>query len=225
MKRTRVIIADDHQILNDAIKNLLEPEYDVVDTFTDGESLIDGVNALSPDVILLDVGMPHMNGLIACSLLKRMLLRVKVVFLTMNQDLEVVGEAFRRGASGYVLKTSAASELKTAIREALRGGYFATPLLTEGMIGSFVQNFKQKNHHHHLTVRQQEVLQLLVEGYSMKQVANKLSITARTVAFHKYSMMEELGIHSSAELVSYFMRSGLGTSQNLETEKTSGLYH
>lgn len=227
MIKTRIIIADDHQILSDAIKNLLEPEYDVVGTFTDGETLIAGAHGLSPDVVLLDVSMPTMNGLIACSRLVKMFPRIKVVFLTMNQDLEVVGEAFRCGAAGYVLKTSAASELKTAIREVLHGGYFATPLLTEGMIGSFVQNFKHKKHHHDLTVRQKEVLQLLAEGYSMKQVAYKLNITTRTVAFHKYAMMDELGITSSAELVSYFMRSGLSTSQSQEqsTERKPDFFH
>lgn len=219
MKRTRVIIADDHQILTDAIKSLLEPEYEVVGTFTDGESLVNGAGELFPDVVLLDVGMPTMNGLIACSHLKKSLPRVKVIFLTMNQDSEIAGEAFRCGAAGYVLKTSAASELKTAIREVLRGGYFATPSLTEGVIGSFVQNFKQTKHHHDLTLRQKEVLQLLAEGYSMKQVAYRLNITPRTVAFHKYTMMEELGVHSNAALISYFMKSGLGTSQ---TENSPG---
>lgn len=213
MKRTQIIIADDHQILTDAIKNLLEPEYEVVGTFTDGESVVSAAGELTPDVALLDVSMPAMNGMIVCSHLKKMFPRIKVIFLTMNQDLEIAGEAFRCGAAGYVLKTSAASELKTAIREVLRGGYFATPVLTEGMIGSFVQNFKQKNHHHDLTLRQKEVLHLLAEGYSMKQVAYRLNITPRTVAFHKYAMMEELGICSSAALISYAMKLGIGTSQ------------
>ena len=209
MKRTRVIIADDHQILTDAIKNLLEPEYEVVGTFTDGELLVKEAGQLSPDVALLDVSMPTMNGLIACGHLKKMFPRMKVIFLTMNQDLETAGEAFRSGAAGYVLKTSAASELKSAIREVLRGGYFASPFLTEGMIGSFVQNLKQRKHLHDLTLRQKEVLQLLAEGYSMKQVAHKLNITPRTVAFHKYAMMDELGMHSSAELIAYYMKSGV----------------
>ena len=209
MKRTRVIIADDHQILTDAIKNLLEPEYEVVGTFTDGELLVKEAGQLSPDVALLDVSMPTMNGLIACGHLKKMFPRMKVIFLTMNQDLETAGEAFRSGAAGYVLKTSAASELKSAIREVLRGGYFASPFLTEGMIGSFVQNLKQRKHLHDLTLRQKEVLQLLAEGYSMKQGAHKLNNTPRTVAFHKYAMMDELGMHSSAELIAYYMKSGV----------------
>ncbi len=207
MKRTRIILADDHILLADAIRNLLEPEYEVVGTFPDGEALVAAAVALAPDVVILDVGMPKLNGLLACTRLKKALPKLKLIFLTMNQDAETAGEAFRAGASGYVLKTSAASELVTAIREVLRGGYFATPSLTEGMMGSFVQNFKRMKSPRDLTLRQKEVLQLLVEGHSMKQVARVLNITPRTVAFHKYSMMEHLEIRSSAELISYAMTS------------------
>jgi len=210
MKRTRVVLADDHLILLDAIKNLLEPKYEVVGTFTDGESLVAAVQSLEPDVAVIDVAMPAMNGIIACAHLKKLLPKIKVLLLTMNQDRETAAEAFRNGASGFVLKTSAASELVTAIREVLRGGYYATPSLTQGMIGSFVQNFKRMKHQPDLTMRQKEVLQLLAEGYSMKQTAQILNITPRTVAFHKYSMMDHLGIATSAELVTYAMRSGLG---------------
>jgi DNA-binding NarL/FixJ family response regulator len=203
MKRTRIILADDHQLLMDAVRTLLEPEFEVVATFLDGETLIAGSVELEPDVIVTDISMPKMSGLTAGGRLKKLIPRTKLVFLTMNQDLEMVAEAFRAGASALVLKTSAASELVKAIRESLRGGYFATPSLTEGMIGSFVQNFKQMAGPRDLTIRQKEVLQLLAEGQSMKQVANVLNITPRTVAFHKYTMMEQLNIQSSAELISY----------------------
>ena len=209
MKRTRIILADDHTMLMDAVRNLLEPEYDVVGTFPNGEELIQAAEQLAPDVVILDVCMPTLNGLAACVRLRTRLPKVKVIFLTMNQDSETAGEAFRSGANGYVLKTSAASELVAAIREVLRGGYFATPSLTEGMIGSFVQNFKRMKPATSLTVRQKEVLQLLMEGRSMKEVAGALNIAPRTVAFHKYSMMENLNISSSAELISY----GLSTRQ------------
>jgi DNA-binding NarL/FixJ family response regulator len=208
MKKTRVVLADDHQVLSDAIHCLLEPEYEVVGIFSDGEALVRGAAVLMPDVVLLDVSMPTMNGLTACGHLIKLYPKLNVIFLTMSQDLDTVSEAFRCGAVGYVLKTSAASELTTAIREVLRGRYFATPSLTEGMIGSFVQNFKKPKPQHDLTLRQKEVLQLLAEGYSMKQVAYKLDITPRTVAFHKYAMMDELGINSNAELISYYMKSG-----------------
>jgi DNA-binding NarL/FixJ family response regulator len=207
MKRIRIILADDHVLLTDTIRNLLEPEYEIVGTFANGEDLVSSAASLSPDLIVLDVGMPKLNGLLACARLKKMLPKTKVIFLTMNQDADTAGEAFRSGAAGDVLKTSAASELISAIRVVLRGGYFATPSLTEGMVGSFVQNFKRMTSPRELTVRQKEVLQLLVEGRSMKQVANVLKITPRTVAFHKYSMMEHLDIRSSAELISYAMTS------------------
>jgi len=203
MKRTRIVLADDHVLLMDTVKNLLEPQYEVVGTFPDGDALVSAVTSLTPDLVILDVGMPKMNGLLACTRIKKVLPKTRVVFLTMNQDTETIAEAFRAGASGYVLKTSAAAELVSAIREVLRGGYFATPSLTEGMFGSFVQNFKRMVPPRGLTPRQKEVLQLLVEGRSMKQVARDLKISPRTVAFHKYLMMETLEIQSSAELISY----------------------
>ena len=211
MKRARIILADDHELLTDAIKNMLEPEYEVVATFVNGETLVNSAPELEPDVIILDVSMPMMNGLTACTQLKRLLPKVKIIFLTMNQDIDTAAEAFKSGASGIVLKTSAAAELMTAIREVLFGGYFATPSLTEGMVGSFVRNFKRMKKRRELTIRQKEVLQLLAEGYSMKQVAGMLDITTRTVAFHKYAMMEHLEIQSSAELVSYAMRVGIAS--------------
>ena len=212
MKRPRVIIADDHVLLSDAIKNLLEPEYEIAGIYSDGESLVKNAPALQPDVVILDVGMPVMNGLNACVHLLKMLPKLRIIFLTMNQDLDTACEAFRSGASAYVLKTSSSMELKTAIREVLRGSYFATPSLTEGMIGSFVQKFKRMRNRPELTLRQKEVLQLLVEGFSMKQVARHLNITPRTVAFHKYTMMEHLEISSSAELVSYAIKCGLASA-------------
>jgi len=134
---------------------------------------------------------------------------VKLIYLTMNDDPDLAAEAFRLGASGYVLKTCASSELVRAIREVLRGRCYVTPLVTKGLVGSFIQNAMRKKHPHKLTLRQREVLQLLAEGRSMKEVAFMLSITARTVAFHKYTMMEQLQIKSNAELVQYAARNSL----------------
>ena len=208
MKRIRIILADDHLLLMDAVRHLLEPEYEVIATCSDGDALVNAAISMSPDVVILDVGMPKLNGLAACARIKKALPKTKLLFLTMNQDTQTAGEAFRAGASAYILKTSAASELTAALREVLRGGYFATPSLTEGMMGSFVQNFKRMEKPRDLTGRQKEVLQLLVEGHSMKQVANVLNISPRTVAFHKYSMMDHLNIGSSAELISYALNSG-----------------
>ena len=209
MKRPRIILADDHTLVLDALKNLLEPEFEVVGTFADGLSLIDSAPKLKPNVIVLDIGMPTMNGLNAGQRLKQMMPSVKLIYMTMNQDPDMAGEAFRLGASAYLLKNSAGAELLRAIREVVRGGVYVTPLMTKDMVGSFIQNFKRRKSAHHLTLRQKEVLQLLAEGRSMKEAAFILNVSPRTVAFHKYTMMDHLSIKSSAELIEYAMRSSL----------------
>ena len=207
MKRARIILADDHNILIDAFKVLLQPHFEVVATFADGHRLVQGAPALEPDVIVLDIGMPIMNGLIAGQRLKQLLPRVKLIYLTMNQDPDLAAEAFRLGASGYLVKNSAASELVHAINEALLARSYVTPLMTKDMVGSVIQNFKRRKIRHELTLRQREVLQLLAEGRSMKEVAFLLKVTPRTVAFHKYTMMDQLQLRSSAELIQYAIKS------------------
>jgi DNA-binding NarL/FixJ family response regulator len=209
MKRPRVILADDHTLVLDALKKLIEPEFEVVGLFADGRTLVANAPKLNPNVIVLDIGMPLMNGLSAGQELKQMMPLVKLVYLTMSQDADLAGEAFRLGASAFLLKNSAASELLQALREVTRGGYYVTPLMTKGMVGSFVENFKRRKSKSHLTLRQKEVLQLLAEGRSMKEVAFVLNVSPRTVAFHKYTMMEHLEIRSSAELIEYAMRNSL----------------
>lgn len=209
MKRPRVILADDHTLIVDALKNLLEPEFEVVGIFADGRALVEGAAALNPNVIVLDIAMPTMNGLSAGERLKQAMPLVKLVYLTMSHDLDMAGEAFRLGASAYLLKHSAATELQNAIREVVRGGFYVTPLMTKGMDGSFVQNFKLRKSTSPLTLRQKEVLQLLAEGRSMKEAAFVLNVSPRTVAFHKYTMMEHLRIRSNAELIEYAMRSSI----------------
>ena len=209
MKRARIILADDHNLLVDTFKAFLQPHFDVVGTFADGHRLVQDATALAPDVIVLDVGMPIMNGLIAGQRLKQILPRVKLIYLTMNQDPDVAAEAFRLGASGYLVKTSAASELVYAINEALLARSYITPLMTKDMVGSFVQNLKRRKTRHELTLRQREVLQLLAEGRSMKEVAYHLNVTPRTIAFHKYTMMDQLELKSSAELIQYAMKSSI----------------
>lgn len=209
MKRPRIVLADDHTMILEALKNLLEPEFEVVGMFGDGRTLMEGAPALTPNVIVLDIGMPAMNGLNAGQRLKQAMPLVKLVYLTMNHDPDMAGEAFRLGASAYLLKNSAATELQNAIREVVRGGYYVTPLMTKGMVGSFVQNFKRRKSTTPLTLRQKEVLQLLAEGRSMKEVAFALNVSPRTVAFHKYTMMEHLQIRSNAELIEYAMRSSI----------------
>ena len=209
MKRPRIILADDHTLVRDALKHLIEPEFEVVGSFADGLSLVETAPQLNPAAIVLDISMPLMNGLTAGQELKKKLPLVKLVYLTMSQDPDLAGEAFRLGASAFLVKHSAGSELLQALREVVRGRYYITPLMTRDMDGSFVQNFKQRHSKSTLTLRQKEVLQLLAEGHSMKQVAVVLNMSPRTVAFHKYTMMERLHIKSSAELIEYAMRSAL----------------
>jgi DNA-binding NarL/FixJ family response regulator len=156
-------------------------------------------------VIVLDIAMPLMNGLEAARHVKQRLRNVKLVFVTMHEDADLAAEAFRSGASAYLLKRSAASELMTAIREVMKGRSYVTPLVTEGLVGSLM-NVGDHKPSHELTSRQREVLQLLAEGHSMKEVAALLNVTPRTIAFHKYTMMEALNVKSTAELIQYAVK-------------------
>jgi DNA-binding NarL/FixJ family response regulator len=202
MTGPRVLLADDHNLLLGAFEKLLSPECEIVGTVSDGRALVAEAQRLKPDVVVLDIAMPLLNGLDAGRQIKQLRSSVKLVFVTMNEDPELAAEAFRAGASAYLLKRSAASELLVAIREAMKGRSYVTPLVTAGMVGSFIDAANRKPSHD-LTPRQREVLQLLAEGHSMKQVAALLNVTPRTVAFHKYRMMEQLNIHSSAELIQF----------------------
>jgi DNA-binding NarL/FixJ family response regulator len=206
MMRPRILLADDHTMLLDAFRALLEPEFEVVGTATDGRMLIEEFSRLKPDIVVVDVGMPLLNGLDAGRQLKALQRSVKLIYLTMNPEPDLAREALRLGASGYVLKSSAASELKQAIHEALRGRSYITPLITQDVVGLLLEHPERP---HELTTRQREVLQLLAEGRSMKEVASILDVTPRTVAFHKYRMMEQLHLKSSAELVQYAVKHGI----------------
>ena len=206
MTRPRILMADDHLMLLEAFKALLEPDFEVVGTVTDGRALLEEFSRLHPDVVLLDVAMPLLNGLDAGRQLKAQRRSVKLIYLTMNPNPDLAGEALRLGASGYVLKSSAAQELKQAIQEALRGRSYITPLITRDVVGSLIQQRAVRNE---LTARQREVLQLLAEGKSMKEVGAILDLTPRTVAFHKYRMMEQLRLKTSAELVRFAVQQGV----------------
>jgi DNA-binding NarL/FixJ family response regulator len=205
--RPRILIADDHNLVAELCKRLLETEFDVVGTVSNGRALVRAVGELKPDVVVLDVAMPVLNGLDAGRQVKEMLPTVKLVFLTMNPDVEVAAEAFRRGASGYLLKTCAAAELVVAVRDVLRGKSFVSSALSRETINFLRRrNKKMVNEDQRLTERQREVLQLLAEGKVMKEVSDILHMSTRTVAYHKYRMMEVLGAKSNAELVKYAVR-------------------
>ena len=209
MNRTRVLLADDHVILLEALKKLIEPTCIVVGTAQDGRTLVAMAEKLRPDVVIADINMPNLNGLEACERLIKKLPGTKVIFLTVNEDAESAEEAVRRGASGYLLKKAAATELFKALQNVMAGRVYITPLVSREPIGIFVSRAKSHTHQEPLTLRQREVLQLLAEGKSMKEAANVLNVTPRTIAFHKYSMMEHLGITRNSELVRYATQSGL----------------
>ena len=205
MALPRVLLADDHAMLLGAYEKLLAGQCEVVGQVSDGRALVEAAERLKPDLVVIDISMPLLNGLEAGRQIKQKLGGVKLVFVTMNEDAELAAEAFRAGASGYLLKRCAASELATAIREVMQGRSYVTPLVTEGLVGSLIHG-GEPSPTHELTSRQREVLQLLAEGRSMKEVASVLNLTPRTVAFHKYRMMEQLKLKTSAELIQYAVR-------------------
>jgi DNA-binding NarL/FixJ family response regulator len=205
MSKPRVILADDHTLVLEAFETLLAPECDVVAKVTDGRALVAAAGELHPNVVVLDLAMPLLNGIEAAKQIKQADRSIKLVFVTMNEDPDLAAEAFRAGASAYLLKRSAGAELLTAIREAMNHRSYVTPLVTEGMLGSLMHSTGETPSRQ-LTSRQREVLQLLAEGKAMKEVASILDVTARTVAFHKYRMMDQLRIKTTAELIQYAIR-------------------
>jgi len=209
-KRPRILIADDHTLVAELCRKLLETEFDVVGTVSNGRALVRAAIDLKPDVIVVDIAMPVLNGLDGGQQVKEMLPAVKLLFLTMNGDPELAAEAFRRGASGYLLKTCAASELVIAVRDVLRGKLYMSRTLPKDTINYMRrQERKMVDEDARLTERQREVLQLLAEGKVMKEIGGMLNMTTRTVAFHKYRIMEVLGAKSNAELVRYAVRKHL----------------
>jgi DNA-binding NarL/FixJ family response regulator len=203
--RPRILIADDHALIAEAFSKLLASDFEVVAMVHDGRTLIQTAERLRPDVILLDMGMPLLNGLVAAQQIKRILPDVKVIYVTINHDPELVSEAIRRGAAGYLPKTAAVTELTTAIRQALSGNCYVSPLLAKAdtRVDKKSEGFWSEPD---LTTRQLEVLQLLAEGKSMKEVAAVLNLATRTVAFHKYRIMQNLHLRNDAEVVQYAMR-------------------
>jgi len=206
MTLPRVILADDHTMVMEAFRKLLEPSYKVIDIVADGRALVRAALAQKPDLLLVDVGMPLLNGLEASRQLKEKNQSIKIIFLTMNDDPDIAEEAMRTGAFGFLLKTSAPSELLHAIQEALKGRRYVTPLIARAMEEAFIRHPGPKRKDKVPTPRQYEVIQLLAEGKAMKEAADILNITERTVAFHKYRAMEELGLRTSADLIQYAVK-------------------
>ena len=210
MNRPRVLLADDHRMVAEGLKSLLSPEFELVGVVEDGRALIDAAKKLHPDVIVADITMPHLNGLDALKTLKKDNPRAKVVFLTMHQEVAYARRAMEAGASGFVLKHSAPAELVAAIRAALDGQTYLTPALTGEVLHEIQRDPKAtRNPVVSLTVRQREILQLFAEGRSAKEIASSLDISARTVEFHKYRIMELLRVKTNAELVQQAIKLGL----------------
>ena len=206
-KRARILLADDHDLVAAGLCKLLEPDFDLVGTATDGRALVSAVQEHQPDLVLLDISMPLLNGLDAARRIRSSVPACKVIFVTVHSDPAYVAEAFRAGASGYVLKRSAASELARAIHEVLEDRIYITPLLPKGAVESAFRSSQTRGPL--LSARQREVLQLVAEGHSAKQIASILHISSKTVEFHKALIMKRLDLHSTAELTRYAIEQGI----------------
>ena len=206
MSRKRILLADDHKMLLAAFRKLLEPDHEIVGVVEDGRALIAAAEELVPDIIVLDIAMPILNGLDAGRHIKIQFPDIKLIFLTVKEDPELIAEAFRAGASGYLLKSSAASELQQAIEQAIRNRNYITPLISFDLFETLFALSRSRKRSSNLTPRQREVLQLLAEGRSMKEAALALKLSPRTVAFHKYRIMKKLNIKTNAQLIQFAIK-------------------
>ena len=208
MSRHRVLIADDHRIFAEGLRGLLEPEFDVVGLATDGQELIEVAAKLRPEVVITDVSMPSLNGIEAAARLRELGVTARVVFLTQHRDVAYARRALAVGALGYVLKNAASLELVAAVREALQGRIYVTPLISGELLQSYREAISADASKHQLTARQREVLKLVAEGRSAKEIAARLGISIRTAEAHKANILDTLGLNSTAELVQYAIRHG-----------------
>ena len=207
MSKPRVLLADDHRIVAEGLRSLLEPEFELVGIVENGRALLDAAEKLQPDVIVADISMPLLNGIEAVRQLKKTDNDIRVVFLTMHPDITYAVSALEAGAPGYVLKHSAPSELNAAVRSALKGKVYVTPLLEGEVMSSPTKGSQERrDESSHLTGRQREVLQLLAEGYLAKEISSMLNISTRTVEYHKYQMMKDTGLKTVADLIRYAVK-------------------
>ena len=209
--KPRILIADDHNLLLEGYRLMLEPEFELAGSVEDGQALLTEAQRLKPDIILLDISMPLLNGIDAARQLSKCLPAAKLIFVTMHADADYVTEAFRAGASGYLLKRAAASELLNAIRETLKGNRYVSPLVTRNSLDGWTATPVSK-HSDDLTNRQREVLQLVAEGRSRKEIAAILNISVKTVEFHKAALTRELQLESTADFTRYAIEHGIITS-------------
>ncbi len=211
MAAIRVVLADDHAIVAEALESLLKASFNLLAVVNDGRALLKSVEELRPDVVVTDISMPLLNGVDAVRQIKNIRPETKVVMLTMHAEVELAVEAFRAGASGYVLKSSAGEELITAIQEAAKGRSYLTPLIAKDLLSVLIEAKSSGTPEAKITARQREVLQLIAEGRTMKGIASILHISSRTAESHKYEMMQSLGLGTTAELIQYAIRLKLVT--------------
>ena len=210
MKKPRILLADDHLLVLEGYRRILEDQCEVVGTAEDGRALLEVASRLKPNVVLLDISMPLLNGIDATRHLKKIMPDIKVIFVTMHADPAYLNEAFKAGASGYLLKRSAGTELIQAIQSVIGGNFYVTPLLTKGLVNSVISEAPTPpTRQSILTPRQREVLQLVAEGKAVKEIAQLLNISPKTVEFHKAQIMEQLDLRTTAELTKYAMAHGL----------------
>lgn len=213
MSRVRVLLVDDHRIVAEGLKRLLVAEFDLVGVVEDGRAMVEAAKALQPDVIVADITMPHLNGIEALEEIKKFDPQVRVVFLTMHSDIGYARRALEAGALGFVLKHSAPEELVIAVHAASKGRTFITPTLTGQVLQGLKQSpFDAADPVASLTLRQREILRLLVDGLTAKEIGSRLNISARTVEDHKYRMVESLGLKSSAELIHFAIKHAIDGS-------------
>jgi DNA-binding NarL/FixJ family response regulator len=210
MSRPRLLLADDHTLLLEGIRLMLEPEFELVGSVEDGQALLAAAEQLKPDVILLDISMPVLNGIDAARQLRKIVPASKMIFVTMHGDTDYVTEAFRAGASGYLLKRSAASELVTAVREVLKGHHYVSPLVTRNALELLIGGAKSESKFaDSLTPRQRQILQLVAEGRTRKEIAGTLGISVKTVEFHKATLARELSLKTSSDFTLYAIEHGV----------------
>jgi DNA-binding NarL/FixJ family response regulator len=213
MPKPRILLADDHALVIEGFRRILEGHYELIGMVGDGRAVLEAAKTLQPDIVILDVSMPLLNGIDAAAQLKKICPKAKVIIVTMHADTDYVRSAFEAGASAYVLKRSAVDELEQAIRAVLAGHSYITPLITKEFVDVFLSTGSEKlAGADSLTTRQREVMQLLAEGRTAKEIANLLKISSRTVEFHKAQIMEHLNLQNSADLIKYALTHGIVSS-------------
>ena len=213
MSKPRILLADDHTLVLEGFKKLLEEHAQVVGSVEDGRSLLDAAKRLRPDIVVLDISMPKLNGLDAARRLRKIVPQARLIFVTVHADPDYVNQAFKAGASGYLLKRSAASELSQAIEAVKNGNYYVTSFIAKDLVHSAISETEPNaGGQDRLPVRQREILQLVAEGLTLKEIASTLGLSPKTVEYHKSKLMEQLGLHTTAELTKYALAHGLTTS-------------